>query len=430
MATERSVLSHRRMASALLVVVCVLAFTAVLGDQTVTETPENICSAQTETTGISVSVDPKTKKVSFVCDKGMNKVLPSAEDNRVTKCYTKKELEGDVDLVRLFGEGTTAVITSTAEASQNSELTLTVGTLPMKTNIIYFYCTTSAEDSDSVTESRPSDTTPGLESAHGGSLVPPPAAAAVSGVRNTSKDSSVTPRGTVGLVGGVRRLMVVDDKQDKALSRSTTLENGETVTPTQPKAKCLVTVTVPADPDAQSNILYYCGLPDIRFVPPGSLRSVDCHHIFCLLISAACTLAKQNMNLEITEKSKSAAFQCDTDISTLSPDVGSKLIFDERCQKEVNLTEVIASAKVQTTDTGYAFSVEELPDTAQVFCYKCSTATANTEANAPNENACFVKIKVSAANKDSAASASATTGSVSALSIGIVTSFFVAATVL
>ncbi|EPT25747.1 SAG-related sequence SRS53B [Toxoplasma gondii TgCatPRC2] len=395
MATERSVLSHRRMASALLVVVCVLAFTAVLGDQTVTETPENICSAQTETTGISVSVDPKTKKVSFVCDKGMNKVLPSAEDNRVTKCYTKKELEGDVDLVRLFGEGTTAVITSTAEASQNSELTLTVGTLPMKTNIIYFYCTTSAEDSDSVTESRPSDTTPGLESAHGGSLVPPPAAAAVSGVRNTSKDSSVTPRGTVGLVGGVRRLMVVDDKQDKALSRSTTLENGETVTPTQPKAKCLVTVTVPADPDAQT-----------------------------------CTLAKQNMNLEITEKSKSAAFQCDTDISTLSPDVGSKLIFDERCQKEVNLTEVIASAKVQTTDTGYAFSVEELPDTAQVFCYKCSTATANTEANAPNENACFVKIKVSAANKDSAASASATTGSVSALSIGIVTSFFVAATVL
>ncbi|RQX70916.1 SAG-related sequence SRS53B [Toxoplasma gondii CAST] len=395
MATERSVLSHRRMASALLVVVCVLAFTAVLGDQTVTETFENICSAQTETTGISVSVDQKTKKVSFVCDKGMNKVLPSAEDNRVTKCYTKKELEGDVDLVRLFGEGTTAVITSTAEASQNSELTLTVGTLPMKTNIIYFYCTTSAEDSDSVTESRPSGTTPGLESAHGGSLVPPPAAAAVSGVRNTSKDSSVMPRGTVGLVGGVRRLMVVDDKQDKALSRSTTLENGETVTPTQPKAKCLVTVTVPADPDAQT-----------------------------------CTLAKQNMNLEITEKSKSAAFQCDTDISTLSPDVGSKLIFDERCQKEVNLTEVIASAKVQTTDTGYAFSVEELPDTAQAFCYKCSTATANTEANAPNENACFVKIKVSAANKDSATSASATTGSVSALSIGIVTSFFVTATVL
>ncbi|EPR58913.1 SAG-related sequence SRS53B [Toxoplasma gondii GT1] len=395
MATERSVLSHRRMASDLLVVVCVLAFTAVLGDQTVTETPENICSAQTETTGISVSVDPKTKKVSFVCDKGMNKVLPSAEDNRVTKCYTKKELEGDVDLVRLFGEGTTAVITSTAQASQNSELTLTVGTLPMKTNIIYFYCTTSAEDSDSVTESRPSGTTPGLESAHGGSLVPPPAAAAVSGVRNTSKDSSVMPRGTVGLVGGVRRLMVVDDKQDRALSRSTTLENGETVTPTQPKAKCLVTVTVPADPDAQT-----------------------------------CTLAKQNMNLEITEKSKSAAFQCDTDISTLSPDVGSKLIFDERCQKEVNLTEVIASAKVQTTDTGYAFSVEELPDTAQAFCYKCSTATSNTEANAPNENACFVKIKVSAANKDSAASASATTGSVSALSIGIVTSFFVTATVL
>ncbi|KFG56335.1 SAG-related sequence SRS53B [Toxoplasma gondii RUB] len=397
MATERSVLSHRRMASALLVVVCVLAFTAVLGDQAVTETPKSICSAQTATTGISVSVDPKTKKVSFVCDKDMNKVLPSDEDNHVTKCYTKKELEGDVDeLVRLFGEGTTAVITtSTAEASQNSELTLTVGTLPMKTNIIYFYCTTSAEDSDSVTESTPSGTTPGPVSAHGGPPVPPPAAAAVSGVRNTSKDSSVLPTGIVGLVGGVRRLMVVDDKQDKALSRSTTLEKGETVTPTQPKAKCLVTVTVPADPDAQT-----------------------------------CTPAKQSMNLEITEKSKSAAFQCDTDISALSPDVGSKLIFDERCQKEVNLTEVIASAKVQTTDIGYAFSVEELPDTAQAFCYKCSTATANTEANAPNENACFVKIKVSAANKDSAASASATTGSVSALSIGIVTSFFVTATVL
>ncbi|KEP65865.1 UNVERIFIED_CONTAM: SAG-related sequence SRS53B [Hammondia hammondi] len=329
----------------------------------------------------------------------MNKVMPSAGNNNVTKCYTKKELEGDVtDLVQLFGEGTTAVITtSTAKASQNSELTLTVGKLPMKTNTIFFYCINSADVSDSVTESRPGDTTPGPAPAPGVSPVPPPAAAAaaVSGVNNTAKDSVVNSRDIVRLVGGVRRLMVVDDKQDEVLSRSTSLEKGETVTPTEPKAKCLVTVTVPADPDAQT-----------------------------------CTLAKQNMNLEITENSKSAAFHCDTDISALSPDVGSKMIFDEMCQKEVNLTEVIASAKVQTTDAGYTFSVEELPDTAQTFCYKCSTAAANTEVKAPNENACFVKIKIAAANKDSAASASATTGSVSALAIGIVTSFFVSATVL
>ncbi|KEP65863.1 UNVERIFIED_CONTAM: SAG-related sequence SRS53F [Hammondia hammondi] len=148
------------------------------------------------------------------------------------------------------------------------------------------------------------------------------------------------------------------------------------------KAKCVVTVTVPADPNANT-----------------------------------CILKKQTMDLKITSTTKSVSFQCDTGIATLTPKNFSDMIFDELCDKQVKLQEVLPTATLVNADSRYTFSIGKLPETAQTFCYKCSASAPeqkNGVAQSQNDS-CSVKINVAAASLESAASTSAATGLVVAL---------------
>ncbi|EPT25752.1 SAG-related sequence SRS52C [Toxoplasma gondii TgCatPRC2] len=156
--------------------------------------------------------------------------------------------------------------------------------------------------------------------------------------------------------------------------------------PTDSTAQCVVTVTVPADPAANT-----------------------------------CTLTRKTMNLEVTSKSKSVSFKCDTDIATLTPAVGSGMIYDELCKKEVTLSETLPTAKLEGTTTGYTFSIEELPENAATFCYKCLASTTGNQKGGSGEqlSACTVKINVSAAVPDSDFPASGATGSTPALVFGL-----------
>ncbi|EPT25743.1 SAG-related sequence SRS53F [Toxoplasma gondii TgCatPRC2] len=154
------------------------------------------------------------------------------------------------------------------------------------------------------------------------------------------------------------------------------------------KEKCIVTVTVPADPNVNT-----------------------------------CTLKKQNMDLKITNTNKSVSFQCDTGISTLTPKNSSNMIFDELCDKQVKLQEVLPTATLVNADSRYTFSVGKLPETSQTFCYKCSASEVGKKNESQGSaEACTVKVKVAAANLDSAASTSATAGSMSTLVFGFVSS--------
>ncbi|KEP65864.1 UNVERIFIED_CONTAM: SAG-related sequence SRS53C [Hammondia hammondi] len=143
--------------------------------------------------------------------------------------------------------------------------------------------------------------------------------------------------------------------------------------------KCTVTVIVPADPSANT-----------------------------------CTLKKKSMDLKITSETKTVSFQCDTGIPTLSP-ASDTQILDEKCEEQVTLSDVIPSAKMAKRGSRYSFSVEELPETAVTFCYKCSTSSPagsdRKEVSENNADECVVKIEVSAANLDSAASTTGVTGS-------------------
>nr|CCA30084.1 SRS domain-containing protein [Neospora caninum Liverpool]CEL71330.1 TPA: SRS domain-containing protein [Neospora caninum Liverpool] len=329
--------------------------------------PPNTCSNQTLAKGISVSVDQNKKAVSFVCGADLSQVLPSPEEEgTATECYTKNNLSGEKTLVELFGPETQATVSPpTAGSSQQpSTVALTLGKLPERTTIIYFACTAA-----------------------------------------TGVPGGGVPGGVPGAVPG----------KIGAVTATNAVEN-----------KCVVTVTVPADPAANiTPTSYHLETFDPFFLLIGG-RVCHCTRGCYSPMSAACTVAKQNMDLEITSESKSVSFQCDTNIDRLNPENTADLIFDESCQKSVNLAAMLPSAKLATSTSGYTLSVEELPETAATFCYKCSAAAAErNEVPEEGSNACNVKIHVSAADLDSAASSVATTGSVPLLTSGLAISFLV-----
>nr|CEL70122.1 TPA: SRS domain-containing protein [Neospora caninum Liverpool] len=443
MAGTRVLLAQRRMGGAVCVVVVVLMSTAVLGMNADGDGSKITCNETTAQTGISVSVDQKTKKVSFVCDTGMKTVLPS-EGSSVTKCYTEKGLKEEEELVSLFGQGSQAtVVASTGKSKQNSEVTLTLGELPQTMQTIYFVCTDStasdAESPEGTGDPDASLTVPQAGAEAGGSVSPAPKPGAISGV------NSVTP----GV--GARRVAVVDASHD-AFRRSANRAAVGVSKQGESKARCVVTVTVPADPTASTSSWSKLGrqrshgLPNKARGRPLSINptqpyqpairlnacylaskhSVFRGHVHHLtprcpsVMPAACTGAKQSMDLEITSESKSVSFQCDTIIDRLNPENHSDLIFDESCQNPVRLADMLPSAKLATSTSGYTFSVEELPETAGTFCYKCAAASGSEQEGEElwqEPNACYVKIQVP--QRSNAASTSAFARSVQALLLGL-----------
>ncbi|KEP65872.1 UNVERIFIED_CONTAM: SAG-related sequence SRS52A [Hammondia hammondi] len=299
-------------------VVAALMSTTVLGAEGTNDAASTkICNADAAAKGgISVEVDPATKKVSFSCGTNMGNLLPSPGDNNtITKCYSRVNLQGETPLVERFGEGSKAnVKTASTTSTTSAEVSLTVGKLPEMTDTVYFACS----------------------------------AAAASGANRAPKvDPSQNIDGNTG------------------------------------KTKCVVTVTVPADPNANT-----------------------------------CTVAKQSMNLAITRDSKTVSFLCDTDIDTLLPQDFSDEIFDESCQKKVKLASVLPSATFQQTSSAHVFSVKALPQTEATYCYKCSPLVDSGDSADGKKNACNVKIRVSASSGENS-SVSVTTGSLCALVFGL-----------
>nr|CCA30087.1 SRS domain-containing protein [Neospora caninum Liverpool]CEL71333.1 TPA: SRS domain-containing protein [Neospora caninum Liverpool] len=389
MAGTRAIPVRKTMMAALFMVVTVLMSTTALGNKGRTSTPATVtCSQSAVSAGISVEVDADTKRASFVCGTGFNQVLPSSkEGNTVTKCYMTEEAvgqeENEKSLVELFGDGSQATVK--APGGGGSEVTLSLGKLPQRMTTVYFGCEKPATSS---------------------------------GLTGTGSAGGAVGAAVGGLGG--RRL---------AAAKATA-------------EKCVVTVTVPADPAANTPLVanqVELSLFSIVVSHPNQLASRNFRSLSFSLsggrvchcapgcyspMRAACTVAKQNMDLEITNESKSVSFQCDTDIDNLTPEKSSDLIFDESCQEQVKLSEKLPSASLTKTNSGYTFSVEELPETAATFCYKCSAAAADRkEPPAEESTACNVKINVSAADLDSAASSVATTGSVPLLTSGLAISF-------
>ncbi|CBZ55385.1 SRS domain-containing protein [Neospora caninum Liverpool] len=375
--------SNWRMAGTLFLVGAVLVSSAVLGSKGQSaETSTNTCTKRAANQGISVAVDTVTRKVTFVCDTGINNVLPSPSETRLAKYYAGPNLEDEEELETLFGQGSQATITPSQRISGGqSTVTLALGKLPETKQVIYFGCSDKA----------------------------------------ASEGVGAPAPGGPGVVGRGK------------------------------ETKCVVTVTVPADPDAsmvpelakQEELAPF----SMKRSRPHQLASALIFLLACLLLCipvchhsrwrssrmpAACTVAKENMNLEINSESKTASFRCDTDIATLSPRTATN-IFDESCENEVTLAEKLPSASLTNTNSGYQFTVEELPEPAATFCYKCSAASASGTRASPEQSqnaiACYVKIKVSAANLDSAALISARTLSVPALFLGLAAAVLFAAAV-
>nr|CCA30071.1 SRS domain-containing protein [Neospora caninum Liverpool]CEL71317.1 TPA: SRS domain-containing protein [Neospora caninum Liverpool] len=385
MAATRFGRLNRSLAGALLLVLAVLMSATVLGNKEQEEDVSNKTCNASSTQGISVSVDTETQKVSFVCGEDRSQVQPQKQDKTVTSCYTNKELEDKTTLEELFGKGSQATVTNPSQAGKkSSDVTVSLQKLPEKTMTIYFGCTAESGATKPGSSAVGGEAVGGLLPAH--EAAPSPLPNALRSQDTSSVGSS--SESTVDLAAGARRLMVVANAHYEALKRYALAEDIEAQEdPT--KTRCVVSVQVPANPAAST-----------------------------------CTVAKQNMELEITSESKSVSFQCDTNIDNLTPESPSALILDESCQEQLKLSEKLPSASLTNTNSGYTFSVEELPETAATFCYKCSAAAADRkEVPEEGSNACNVKIKVSAANLDSAASSVATTRSVPLLTSGLAISF-------
>nr|CCA30072.1 SRS domain-containing protein [Neospora caninum Liverpool]CEL71318.1 TPA: SRS domain-containing protein [Neospora caninum Liverpool] len=355
------------------------------------ETEANTCKTDIDSNAIAVAVDTRTKTVNFVCESKIKNVKPSQEGGgRITMYCTDSTLGTEKNLEDLFGPGSQATVTPTAgDPPGNSEVTLTLGKLPETTQTIYFGCTATAAS-------------PGAGAVPGGA-----ASSSVVGTHASSSAETLSGGGAeqVGLVAGIRsrRLMAVASAPYEAVRRSKEVSIGGDSD--GPNAQCVVTVTVPADPKANSK--------------------PQRHYTRCLdYVGTPRSAREQNMDLEITSENKSVSFQCDTNISTLNPKESTTTIFDGSCEKPVPLAEKLPSAKLEREGSRYTFSVGELPETAITLCYKCSSPADDKEELSPEQKneACTVKINVAAADLDSDSAASVSTGSVPAVVFAFVVS--------
>nr|CCA30073.1 SRS domain-containing protein [Neospora caninum Liverpool]CEL71319.1 TPA: SRS domain-containing protein [Neospora caninum Liverpool] len=403
--------SDWRMTGALFFVVAVLVPNTVLGSNLQSDgASTNTCSLKTTPTGISVAVNTETKMASFVCGSDVSQVMPPVEDtNKVTKYYRTVALEEAQALVGLFGEGSEAIVTTkNTRDTPTSAVVLTLGTLPERTTVIYFGCAAPASSKPGPQAMAASKT---AKTPRTPVVVPPVVASGFRGQSNRSADSA--GGSVLALAAGPRRLMVVasgsHETRKSAIERKAIPEEeeGEEVVGPSP-SKCVIKLL---------RLSIRVSFPPLLSRGPLHPRTPSSSSLMC----AACTVEKKNMAMEITSESKSVAFQCDTHISTLSPTDSTTNIFDESCENEVTLVEKVPSASLTTTNSGYTFRVEELPETAITFCYKCSASSDSGKTNPPQEesmekkDACIVKINVSAANLDSDASTSATARSVTSL---------------
>nr|CCA30085.1 SRS domain-containing protein [Neospora caninum Liverpool]CEL71331.1 TPA: SRS domain-containing protein [Neospora caninum Liverpool] len=391
--------THRWMAGALFLVVVLFMSSTVLVAKVDGEEPSQkvTCNATAAASGgISVSVDQKTKMVSFFCGTDMSQLQPSQGKETVTAFYTKKQLGDLGSLEDVFGQGSQATVATPSEDGANgSEVTLTLKKLPERMTTIYFSCTK--------TPPSPPAQSPGQRS---------PVARVPLTAKPAAENCVVTVTVPADPAANSKLQMRVPD--------SKVFVEVSCLTGAQESRNDIYFNHAPCPETVYSNKQFFRSQrpssgPLHRLIPCGS--SCMC---------AACTVEKQSMELDITSESKSVSFHCDTNVDELSPTEFSDKILDESCEEQVTLAEKLSSATLTKAESGYTFSVEELPETAATFCYKCSAPSDSDHREVlgqnQNTNACTVKIQVSAALPDGSSSASARTGSVLALVLGVAAS--------
>nr|CCA30076.1 SRS domain-containing protein [Neospora caninum Liverpool]CEL71322.1 TPA: SRS domain-containing protein [Neospora caninum Liverpool] len=381
MARTRVVLMNWGMMGVVALSVALLMSCSSLGmDTPEGRTAENTCTERTAEEGITVSVDPEQKTASFSCDNTIIHVWPKTNSEVVTTYFVTEQLDRAQSLETVFGEGSKLTVTNQQKKADVNNLVkknavLVVGKLPAATTTIYFACATAEQPTE-----RSRRLSADARTLKNGS-----------GVQDASVDANEQAT--------LKKHAQGTNRKD---SRGSEQHDGGGST-----KKCVVAVTIPADPTAASKSNVY-------------LRSI---------------LGISNMELGVTSENKSVSFQCDSIVPVLSPEQASGMVFDESCQNPVKLADMVPSAKLETSSSGYTFIVEELPETAATFCYKCSALPVSDQAKVSHEDsqekkeACTVKINVAAADLGSDSAAFATAGSVSAPVFGLVTALCVAAVV-
>ncbi|PFH33707.1 hypothetical protein BESB_079230 [Besnoitia besnoiti] len=397
------------------------------------------CSAAS--TAISVAVKPQTKEVIFVCEQAVPYVWP-AGDAVVTTFFSKGDLKDTEKLADVFGAGSQLTVQASDKEKKPGApvtATLTIKQFAETPRTIYFACGTTESPAKQATSRRLSGDeegagergsnlnlqgkehpTNGKENQEGGG--------APKGENKAAAESSGKGRAVVRLSGpsparstpessvtSARRPSGTPDGHPKGeqsdwahqagaaphqLDSTTSVEhrdenleqNGEQIPPhvlpaVPPpsssqgssgsssagpndelgKTSCLVAVTVPAEPNG-----------------------------------VTCIAEKKTMELDISSKTKVVTFKCGSTIPSLSPANSSLNVYDGSCKNEMLLEKVLSTAKLESTDSGYAFSVEGLPATPTAVCYKC-LPNPGKEAGAPE---CTIRISVAGREPSEAAAGS------------------------
>ncbi|PFH33706.1 SAG-related sequence [Besnoitia besnoiti] len=291
----------------------------------------NTCDSTTSEGGIAISVDAGTKKAEFVCGKTVPHVWPQKQDGSHVRVYfTGSDLQKTSALEDLFGVESKLTVQKDLETitktTPKAVATLLIGALPAVQSTIYFAC----------------------------------GANQYTGEEQNTRQRGALARGVgVGSAEG-KSPQAADAGSNEAKHKINAAGvDGKDLPQASSTGTCLVTVTVPSDPNAPT-----------------------------------CTLAKKSMEVDITSEAKSTTFSCDSTIPSLSPETSSGNIFDESCAKPVKLAEALPTAKLEPAGSGYTFSVVELPSAPTTLCYKCSTSPEKERGGA--DESCTVKIKVAA----------------------------------
>ncbi|PFH33711.1 hypothetical protein BESB_079270 [Besnoitia besnoiti] len=417
----------------------------------------NVCSSADSS--ISIQVDPKTKQAEFVCEKPTTYVWPQERDGVVGEYFMDQAVSAPTGLVGDFGEGSQLEVQKKGEESvPPTPVTarLTVAMLPDLQRTIYFACSTKAyqagqseglppntddlhseqENSNSEGSHKPGGVV-GLGGEGQGPDHIPDHETEETGDRGETEEAlkPVTPsspsNGGVGAAdaprhsendaGGleevVKKNTVVTGVSPQSPGASEAPSLGSGTPPSAPEAHSAggvgLEITRPDQADQNAVVQKDQGEDTPKEAREGSRlrrlagRSDNTKCIVAVTVPAdpsalTCTTEKRTMELDVNDQTKSVDFKCDTNISSLSPPNSATTVYDGSCEKELSLEKVLPTAKVESTDSGYTFRVDQLPPTSTTVCYKCSAPSEHAERT-EGAAACTIKIRIANAFSSGAA---------------------------
>ncbi|PFH33704.1 SAG-related sequence [Besnoitia besnoiti] len=403
------------------------------------------CSAAS--TAISVAVNPQTKEVIFVCEQAVPYVWP-AGDAVVTTFFSKGDLKDTEKLADVFGAGSQLTVQASDKEKKPGApvtATLTIKQFAETPRTIYFACGTTESPAKQATSRRLSGDeegagergsnlnlqgkehpTNGKENQEGGGAPKGEnkAAAELSG-KETKAASPSVPRPAPS--SPAQSVPSTKQPGNVAEGEKDHLEDQHSGSPPQAGATAgqlggreghLNGVPDHKNDLAQPQTPPRASLPtestgNQQNGPPASTPSDSLSSTSCLVTvtvpggpsATACTADKKTMELDINRKTKSVTFECGSTVPSLSPADSSLNVYDGSCNKKVSLLDVLPTAKLETADSGYTFSVERLPSTPIALCYKC-LPTQSAAGKEAEMSECTIKISVAGEQPSSAAGGS------------------------